>query len=228
VVLTGTGSDELFNGYMNSYFGVIKDKDADLDKIVRNFILSYGFTNKEALASLRKLLKIKFTLSNTVNKVRDQAQNYLSTGNRIDRMNLHNYLYVTVHLAGWELPVADSMSMASSLETRTPFLDHQFVEYAVSLKGAYKYHQGQEKYILREAFKKHLPKIIYKREKVPFSKQVMSYLTSVYLNKFDNAFTSLNKYININEINKLDKIKDADLLWRLYVLAKWLEKTVTR
>jgi hypothetical protein len=56
----------------------------------------------------------------------------------------------------------------------------------------------------------------------------MSYLTSVYLNKFDNSFTPLNKYINTNEINKLDKIKDADLLWRLYVLSKWLEKTMTR
>ena len=60
-------------------------------------------------------------------------------------------------LSGDMLVKADRMSMANSLEIRSPFLDKKLVEYAFSLPGNLKIGNFTGKKILKEAFKKRLP-----------------------------------------------------------------------
>ena len=52
---------------------------------------------------------------------------------------------------------ADIASMAASLETRSPFLDHRVVEFAAALPWEYKQHGGVRKRILLEACRDLLP-----------------------------------------------------------------------
>ena len=45
----------------------------------------------------------------------------------------------------------DKMAMASSVETRVPYLDHKLVEFALQIPSSLKYKNNTTKYILKEA-----------------------------------------------------------------------------
>lgn len=71
---------------------------------------------------------------------------------------------------------ADKSTMAHGLEARVPFLDKQFLEVAMAIKGEEKQpktYDGKEKYILRKAFdtpdKPYLPDEVLWRQKEQFS-----------------------------------------------------------
>jgi asparagine synthase (glutamine-hydrolysing) len=67
----------------------------------------------------------------------------------------------------------DQMSMAASIESRVPFLDHKLVEFAALLPDRLKLRGFTTKWILREAIRGLLPPEILSRPKmgfpVPFS-----------------------------------------------------------
>ena len=62
----------------------------------------------------------------------------------------------------------DQMSMATSVESRVPFLDHKLVEFTCSLPERLKLRGGTTKYILRESMKGVLPEAILSRSKMGF------------------------------------------------------------
>ncbi len=61
------------------------------------------------------------------------------------------------------LHVEDRMSMAVSLESRLPFLDHRIAELVFRMPPAYKYHEGQAKSVLRKAAEPFLPEAVRRR-----------------------------------------------------------------
>ena len=62
----------------------------------------------------------------------------------------------------------DQMSMAASIESRVPFLDHHLVEFAATLPPRLKLRGFKTKWILREAVKSILPREILTRRKMGF------------------------------------------------------------
>lgn len=62
----------------------------------------------------------------------------------------------------------DLMSMANSLEVRSPFLDNKVVDFAFSLPAAYKIDSQLKKKIVQDAFRPMLPEEIYNRPKHGF------------------------------------------------------------
>jgi len=62
----------------------------------------------------------------------------------------------------------DQMSMATSIESRVPFLDHPLVEFAASLPDSWKLSRFTTKRILREAMNGVLPPSILNRPKMGF------------------------------------------------------------
>ncbi len=62
----------------------------------------------------------------------------------------------------------DQMSMAASIESRVPFLDHKLAEYSAKLPREMKLRGGTTKWILREAMKGILPQEILDRPKMGF------------------------------------------------------------
>ncbi|MGE3465557.1 MAG: asparagine synthase (glutamine-hydrolyzing) [Pyrinomonadaceae bacterium] len=62
----------------------------------------------------------------------------------------------------------DQMSMAASIESRVPFLDHKLVEFAARMPRELKLRGGTTKWILREAMKGILPSAILDRPKMGF------------------------------------------------------------
>jgi len=62
----------------------------------------------------------------------------------------------------------DQMSMAASIESRVPFLDHKLVEFATHLPEAMKLRGWTTKYVLRRAMRDVLPREILTRKKMGF------------------------------------------------------------
>ena len=62
----------------------------------------------------------------------------------------------------------DQMSMAASIESRVPFLDHKLVEFSAALPERMKLRGATTKYILRESMKGVLPDAILSRPKMGF------------------------------------------------------------
>jgi asparagine synthase (glutamine-hydrolysing) len=74
----------------------------------------------------------------------------------------------------------DQMSMATSVESRVPFLDHKLVEFTCSLPERLKLRGGTTKYILREAMKGVLPEAILSRSKMGFPVPIGSWFRGAY------------------------------------------------
>ena len=68
------------------------------------------------------------------------------------------------------------MSMATSLETRAPFLDAKMMELAFSMPGELKIRNGTRKYILKRALEGLLPAGILHRKKEGFSIPMKNWL----------------------------------------------------
>jgi len=74
----------------------------------------------------------------------------------------------------------DQMSMAASLESRVPFLDHPLAEFAASLPDRLKLRGWTTKYVLREAMRGTLPAPILERRKMGFPVPVGKWLRGPY------------------------------------------------
>lgn len=77
-----------------------------------------------------------------------------------------SYLELKLRLPELLLMRVDKMSMATSVEARVPFLDHQLVEYAMSLPAAFKIQGKSGKHILKRALESVLPHdVLYSRKR---------------------------------------------------------------
>lgn len=82
---------------------------------------------------------------------------------------LQRLLYVDLKSYLHELLMKqDQMSMAASIESRVPFLDHKLVEFSTSLPDRLKLRGWTTKYVLREAMRGLVPRGILKRRKMGF------------------------------------------------------------
>jgi asparagine synthase (glutamine-hydrolysing) len=70
----------------------------------------------------------------------------------------------------------DRAAMAASLETRVPFLQHELIEFALSLPTEMKIRGKQGKWLLRELLSRHLPKHLFQRPKMGFTVPIDSWL----------------------------------------------------
>jgi asparagine synthase (glutamine-hydrolysing) len=89
-------------------------------------------------------------------------------GDGIGYLNRFLWLDQLYYLPDDILNKSDRMSMAHSLEVRTPFLDHRIVEFAARLPQNLKIRGGQLKFVLRELMKGKLPPAVLRRPKEGF------------------------------------------------------------
>ena len=97
-------------------------------------------------------------------------------GNGRDPLNRQLLADLRIYLADDILVKVDRMSMATSLETRAPFLDVEVLELALSMPGELKLRNGERKHILKAAMRGILPDTILKRRKEGFSIPMKTWL----------------------------------------------------
>jgi asparagine synthase (glutamine-hydrolysing) len=125
------------------------------------------------LADQHTLLAADLRASVTREHAYGSSLGYFSHPDRTSTL-LDRLLYADVKTYLVELLMKqDQMSMATSVESRVPFLDHELVEFAAGLPDQWKLSGLTTKRVLREAMKGLLPDSILNRPKmgfpVPFS-----------------------------------------------------------
>src|SRR5262249_53878941 len=86
------------------------------------------------------------------------------------------YIDLQTWLPGRMLVKVDRASMANSLEVRTPFLDHELIEWAASLPVHLKIKGNIGKYVLKKALEPQLPAQILYGSKQGFSPPLKAWL----------------------------------------------------
>lgn len=126
----------------------------------------------------------------------------------------------------------DLMSMAHGLEVRTPFLDHQLVNFAFTLPVGFKINGSMRKKILQDAFREELPEELYNRPKRGFEVPMLQWLKTDLKSMTDELLRDellldqgiFNPDGVKNTLIKLHSNNPGDahiLVWSLIVFQKW-------
>jgi asparagine synthase (glutamine-hydrolysing) len=127
----------------------------------------------------------------------------------------------------------DLMSMANSLEIRSPFLDQEVVEFAFGLPAEYKIDGRLKKKIVQDAFRNHLPPELYNRPKHGFEIPLLDWFRKELWGLIDNellkdAFVKEQGIFDLNRIRQLKKqllsSNPGDshaTVWALIVFQHW-------
>lgn len=81
-----------------------------------------------------------------------------------------------VFLPEHNLTYSDKASMAASIESRPPLIDHRIVEFMFSVSPRERIHRATQKYLLKKVAAKYLPDNIINRPKAPFASPLRSWV----------------------------------------------------
>lgn len=194
VVLSGDGGDELFAGYDKYLVEQRERKRFPLPRPAlralraigrsmpsgmrgRNFIRHRSLTGAERYLDAMTLFRRDdmkelfrpevFEMLAPYEPWRAKAA-YLESGDRnwlsnLQGLDVKNYLPLDI------LTKVDRMSMAHSIETRVPLLDHKLVEFAATIPAEMNLRGGTTKNVLKKAMKGILPERIIHRPKQGFA-----------------------------------------------------------
>ena len=130
----------------------------------------------------------------------------------------------------------DQMSMAASLESRVPFLDHKLVEFTSSLPERLKLRRWTTKYVLRQSMKGVLPEQILTRPKMGFPVPIGAWFRGAYAPVLDEyvlgsralergIFNADTVRTLVNE-HKGGVANHSERLWSLVNLEMWFRRFI--
>src|SRR6185503_7940309 len=130
----------------------------------------------------------------------------------------------------------DITSMANSLEARSPFLDHEVMEFAASLPVSMKLRGRQSKFLLKRAFADLLPRENTHRRKMGFGVPVGAWmrgpLRELLCDSLLSTGTSVRRYLRSAEIERFvsehvgARADHSFQLWSLLMLELWHREVV--
>jgi asparagine synthase (glutamine-hydrolysing) len=268
VALSGDGADEIFGGYMkhhgewvlrnggfksqvvkmlgpvwnvlpasrNSTFGNLvrklrKFNDGLSQSNADRYWQWCGYADEDYL---KDLISFKYDGEKTKNLKAYHTRNIGKENNMNDVLRSD----VNLVLPGDMLTKVDLMSMANSLEVRSPFMDVNVVDFAFKLPPDYKINGQGRKRIVQDTFRNILPPELYNRPKhgfeVPllkwFQQELNSWIFDDLLNdehlKDQGLFTTesiKNLKLQLNSSNPGDAVAR---IWGLIVFQQWYFKWI--
>jgi asparagine synthase (glutamine-hydrolysing) len=188
------------------------------------------FSVKQKAALWQPNISAKLDLRQAEHQLALLAEN-APASNRLDRTL---YADIKSYLAGDLLVKADRMTMANSLEGRSPFLDHVLVEWAAKLPVKYKLRGREGKRLLRKAFADMLPPEVLAHKKQGFGIPVGAWLrgplenwTRDLLLAPDSALKlwfQRDAMVRLIAEHQAGKQDHGKRLWALTCLALWARK----
>lgn len=124
----------------------------------------------------------------------------------------------------------DQMSMAASIESRVPFLDHPLTEWVAALPENMRLRGTTTKWILREAMKDRLPAPILDRKKMGFPVPVGAWLRGAWRPLLDEYVTGARlrqrglfepRYIEQVVHEHMQGVNHSERLWALMNFEMW-------
>ncbi|MDQ2898826.1 MAG: asparagine synthase (glutamine-hydrolyzing), partial [Acidobacteriota bacterium] len=256
VALSGDGGDELFAGYESFQIVQGLSRYDRLPQVLRRAIsgiadrLPYAAYGKNYLHMIsrsnaleryfesnyapflmrRALLRPEWMLPGDAAFLRHAFANCLLP-NGADALSQALYFEATAKLSGDMLVKVDRMSMANSLEVRSPMLDHELAEMAAKIPHEWKIRNGQGKHILIRALGGRLPPELLNRSKMGFAVPLSPWLRGPlkemlwdHLNSrtfFDRGIVSQAFVKHMLEEHQSGRRDNRTWLWSLLVLEMW-------
>lgn len=154
--------------------------------------------------------------------------------------DMNDVLYADMHLVLQNdmLTKVDLMSMANSLEVRTPFLDFELVNFAFRLPSDFKIDKDIQKKIVKDTFKDLLPDALLHRGKQGFEVPLLKWFTTelkslITHDLLSDDFIKEQNIFNLAEIQKLKTQLFSNnpgeiqaRIWGLIVFQYWWKKTM--
>ncbi len=252
VVLSGEGADEFFGGY--NYYR----EEVDLgfyNKVPyfirhflaicfealpefkgRNFIVRRGKKVEDEYVGVSKIFSEKERKK--VLSFKDTIKNRDITSVFLDKCkNASNLVKMqTIDIRNWLLNdillKCDRMTMANSIEGRTPFTDKEVFNLARTIPTQYKVQKDNTKVALREAAKLDIPTEAYKKKKLGFPVPIREWMKEdEFFTEIERAFKQdfVSEFFNQKYILKLlkehkeNKKDNYKKVWIIYSFIKWYE-----
>jgi len=234
-ILTGEAADECYLGY--SYLpteDIIAQFNNRLSKL-RKYISRIApidrilFQNNFSYSKLSMNLHNRFEIDVETKQLMDEIKSH--NGHNVDNKD-----YKTLRLLGYHLRTLlhrnDALGMASSIEARFPFLDHDLVGFAVNLpyrakirKSLYAYGEKKHpfivsKWIIRKLADRYLPRTLSMRPKQGFPTDAFERM-KIHPDLFKDSFISDFFNLTASESEYLGNSASDEFKLRLMLLDVW-------
>jgi asparagine synthase (glutamine-hydrolysing) len=250
VVLSGEGSDELFLGYRQYYEYLDIEKAASLQH--KNWLKKYfhaNFSMNREWEWYKRIFDETLLFRSSGEKFTDLQQNMLLRRNVRDNESLrflapYRALFEQsdhIHPVQWYTAIdlklfmgehfltkLDRVSMAHTIEARTPFLDHTLVDAVMAISPELRVGPGGTKYLLKQVARRYLSDEIVQRKKKGFSNPYMEWL--IASDRLD-LIREVNNQTGLFHPQEVDKYLDMarrgrfkQHAWGLYVLSHWIKR----
>jgi len=208
-----------------------------LEKILK----TRGMNRKDQYLSILTLLDMvdrqKLYTNEVSNEINHEKKSIFAKkfeeANEYDFLKQLSYVDINTILIDDYLVKEDRMSMANSLEVRSPFLDYEIVEFVFNMNSNFKLSGGKPKYILKDAFKDILPDKIRNRGKygfeAPFGNWIRNDLRRDTYELFNDSYLVKNHIFNKMSLKKIiddhmsGKAKHAKLIFTIVTFEYWLK-----
>ncbi|MFN6112682.1 MAG: asparagine synthase (glutamine-hydrolyzing) [Bacteroidota bacterium] len=247
VVLDGQGSDEMLGGYMHSLYRVIAGKIREgrlleAQAELRAHAVRQSYPLKRRLDVLAKSLLSAVRSEQTLYELefahtypwlmRQDASAYSLRLGQADGSQLNGFLsnLMRVTLLPTLLHTEDINSMAFSIESRVPFLDHRLVDLSMRMPTQHRVYRGETKRVLRAAMRGIVPdQILDRKDKTGFiTPGHIRWLRGALAHKLDGQWKELEPYIDLQRLGTILEAyrrgddRNALLIWRLTMLRMFL------
>ncbi len=257
VWLSGVGGDELFGGYPSfSRIGRLRSVSKVLQVVLPDLASKSWARYKPKSLRVSRLLHLGIEGNPTSRAYQclrnpiplENVNNLIMHGQGASQIlahdNLDHYypdadyfddnfqrasaMESSVYMASQLLRDIDNFSMANSIETRAPFLDHELFGYVFSLPQKYKIGSAGVKSLLKTALPKKLPNEVMSQTKKGFTFPVEVWLKQNMQASFEN-YVFLEKNAMFWDMQKIKVLWDGYMngevhwstVWSFYAFARW-------
>ncbi len=142
-----------------------------------------------------------------------------------------SYLDLKLRLPELLLMRVDKMSMAVSLEARVPFLDHEFIEFVVSIPEDMKTAGNDLKHILKKSVKGLVPDNIIHRPKQGFGVPIYEWFSEklgVFARDRIMSFANKTDFFDTDYLSGLLQGRNAQKMWYILNFVLWYETWIEK
>ena len=230
VIIEGDGGDELFGGYDYNFlfyaldaakksknpkkfsqliFKLIelKNKKNTFEDSLINFLITLTFQNGSTSDGTPYVESDNFNL-NYLSKYVDESFYQEDKIPRLNKLQFSQYLDINYLKLPRSLKYKDRISMNFGIETRLPFLDHNFAQFAFNIPNDYKIKNFNTRYIFKKSISNLMKKkIMFKKTKKTLADPQTNWLKNS-LKDFANDTFHSNFFKDIELFNQKEIIKN--------------------
>lgn len=256
VALTGDGGDEAFGGYGRHRANMVAEAVATTfsSESLRDRVKSLVRSSHDQLGTVARIKRFMYAATSvrseryrawagvlsddlitevfpSVTETDDAVRKMFEKYRTLDAIDSFLAIDTEFYLPTDLLVKMDITSMMHSLEARSPFLDHQLVEFVAALPSNQKVRRLTTKFILKRAMRGRVPSEVLLRRKrgfaVPIKQWLQGELRDVLKDHLLSSHAVADGFIRGGAINRLVRehlsgVRDwSHQLWTLLMLEMW-------